>query len=88
VTSLSINGEAVPNDASKTYRITVNSFLSDGGDGFLVLKDGTDRVVGPADIDALADYLGAHDPPTPPPGGHCGGGALPGAAPWATIRHG
>ena len=47
----------VPNDASVTYSVTVNSFLAGGGDGFTVLRDGTNRVVGPVDLDALVEYI-------------------------------
>lgn len=39
------------------YRVTVNSFMASGGDNFLVLRDGTNRVVGPVDLDALVDYV-------------------------------
>ena len=66
VTSLSIGGTPVPNDATQSYRITVNSFLADGGDGFAVLPQGTDRLGGPVDLDALAAYLGANSPVSPP----------------------
>jgi len=47
----------VPNDASVTYTVTVNSFLAGGGDGFTVLRDGTNRVVGPVELDALVEYI-------------------------------
>ena len=40
-----------------TYRVTVNSFLAGGGDNFTVLTDGTNRVVGPVDLDALVRYI-------------------------------
>ena len=40
-----------------SYRVTVNSFLADGGDNFTVLHDGTDRLGGEVDIDALVTYL-------------------------------
>ncbi|MCQ2030512.1 bifunctional metallophosphatase/5'-nucleotidase [Stutzerimonas zhaodongensis] len=40
-----------------TYRVTVNSFLAGGGDNFTVLTEGTNRVVGPVDLDALVDYI-------------------------------
>jgi len=43
---------------TKRYRVTVNSFLAEGGDGFEVLREGTERKEGPLDIDALAAYLG------------------------------
>ena len=39
--SITINGNVVDPDA--TYRVTVNSFLADGGSGFSVLTAGTDR---------------------------------------------
>jgi tetratricopeptide (TPR) repeat protein len=34
-------------------RLTVNSLMAAGGDNFLVLPSGVDRVVGPVDLDAL-----------------------------------
>ena len=45
----------------------MNSFLADGGDGFAVLRRGTNRVVGGVDVDAFAEYLSANRPTTPPP---------------------
>jgi 5'-nucleotidase len=59
-----LNGE--PIDPAKTYRVTVNSFLADGGDGFSVLKEGKDLKGAGQDIDALMDYLAAEQrTPTP-----------------------
>jgi len=55
VTSLAIGGVAV--DPAASYRITVNSFLADGGDRFTVLRSGTERLGGAVDTDALTDYL-------------------------------
>ncbi len=49
-------------DPAATYRIVCNSFLSDGGDGFTVFRDGQDKLVGGLDIDALTLYLGEHNP--------------------------
>ncbi len=46
----------------KEYRITVNSFLADGGDGFKLLKHGTKRVGGPIDVEALVNYFSIHSP--------------------------
>jgi 5'-nucleotidase len=40
--------------------VTVNSFLADGGDGFGVLKDGTERLGGAVDTDAFEAYLQAN----------------------------
>ena len=42
----------------------MNSFLADGGDGFSVLTQGTDRVGGAVDTDALERYF-ATAPPEP-----------------------
>ena len=53
-------------DPAATYRITVNSFLADGGDGFSVLTQGTNEVVGGPDLDALVSYFGANRPTAPP----------------------
>ena len=53
--SMRLNGGAIRPE--QTYRVTVNNFLGDGGDGFRVLREGTDRVGGLVDVDALAEYL-------------------------------
>lgn len=49
-----------------TYRVTVNNFLADGGDGFAELKNGTNRVGGGVDLDEFVAWLGTH-PATAPP---------------------
>lgn len=46
-----------PIDPALRYRVTVNSFLASGGDNFSILTEGTQRVVGPVDLDALTAYL-------------------------------
>jgi 5'-nucleotidase len=48
------------------YRVTVNNYLADGGDGFSTFLRGRDRIGGPPDVDALADYLAAYKPPNRP----------------------
>ena len=53
----SITLDGVPLDPATTYRVTVNSFLADGGDGFTVLQEGTDRLGGAVDLDAFEAYL-------------------------------
>jgi len=58
VTAMSING--IPVDPAAAYRVTVNSFLADGGDGFAVLKEGTGRLGGAVDTDAFEAYLQAN----------------------------
>lgn len=55
-----------PVDPGRRYRITVNSFLADGGDGFSVLQQGTNRTVGGLDVDAFALYLPDAEPIEPP----------------------
>jgi 5'-nucleotidase len=42
-----------------SLRVTMNSFLAAGGDGFTVFNEGTDALGGAQDIDALAEYLTA-----------------------------
>jgi 5'-nucleotidase len=53
-------------EPGRAWRVTVNSFLADGGDGFTTLKGGTQRVGGGQDIDALSAYLGGFKSPLPP----------------------
>lgn len=48
------------------YRVAVNKFLADGGDGFTALKGGTEPASAGTDLDALTDYLEAHSPVPPP----------------------
>lgn len=55
VSAITLNGS--PIDPAAKYRVAVNNFLSEGGDGFLVFREGTERVSGGQDIDALLDYL-------------------------------
>jgi 5'-nucleotidase len=64
ISGLTIAGQ--PIDLAAHYRVTVNSFLATGGDGFSVFKLGSERVGGDVDIDALAKYLTLHDPISPP----------------------
>src|SRR5206468_3713179 len=64
VDGITIGG--APVDPGATYRITVNSFLAGGGDGFSVLTQAANDVVGGADVDALTAYLGANRPVAPP----------------------
>lgn len=48
-------GNVIALDA--TYRIAANSFIAAGGDNFTVLTEGTNRVIGPVDLDALVAYV-------------------------------
>lgn len=63
--SIKINGVTITPAAS--YRITVNSFLADGGDNFAVLRDGTNRLGGEVDTDAFEKYFAANSPVAPGP---------------------
>jgi 5'-nucleotidase len=63
--TIKINGVTV--DPSGTYRVTVNSFLADGGDNFSVLREGTDRLGGEVDTDAFEKYFAANSPVAPGP---------------------
>lgn len=62
-TSVKINGVGV--DPVANYRVTVNSFLADGGDNFKVLVQGTNRLGGAQDSDALEAYFAANSPISP-----------------------
>ena len=55
ISSVAINGTALDPDA--TYRVTVNSYLADGGSGFSVLTEGSDRVGGMVDLEAREIYF-------------------------------
>jgi 5'-nucleotidase len=63
--TVKING--VPITTTGTYRVTMNNFLADGGDGFSVFKEGTNQLGGEVDLDAFGRYLMAHTPISPPP---------------------
>lgn len=65
IASIKINGVAIAAGAS--YRVTVNSFLADGGDNFLAFKLGSSRLGGAVDTDALEAYFVANSPVAPGP---------------------
>jgi 5'-nucleotidase len=65
-TSVRLNGIPLADDA--TYRVTVNNFMAAGGDNYAVLTQGTNRVLGPVDLDALEAFFadaGVVAAPTP-----------------------
>lgn len=64
VSGISLNG--VPLSAAASYRVTVNIFLADGGDGFTTLIGGTSRLGGAVDTDAFEAYLVASGAVSPP----------------------
>ena len=57
IRSMRLDGRPVEDDAN--FRVTMNSFLAEGGDRFSVFTEGTNVQVGATDIDALEDYLNA-----------------------------
>jgi 5'-nucleotidase len=64
-TSIKIDGVIV--DPAAGYRVTMNSFLADGGDGFSVFKQCTQLLGGEVDVDAAARYFEQNSPVSPPP---------------------
>lgn len=65
ISDIQING--VPIDLGANYQIATNNFLADGGDGCTVFTEGTSRIAGIIDLDALVAYFGAHSPVPPGP---------------------
>jgi 5'-nucleotidase len=63
---MSLNGQRI--DPAASYRVTVNDYLSVGGDGFTVLKKGRAPQVGVYDVDALYGYFQANHQIGPAPG--------------------
>lgn len=64
-TSIKLNGVTL--DPAGSYRVTMNSFLADGGDGFTTFTLGTDRLGGAVDTDALEAYFAVFSPVAPGP---------------------
>lgn len=66
VSNVALNG--VPLDPAASYRVTTNSFVANGGDGFSTLTGGTNRVTAPGfDVDALTSYITGSSPVAPGP---------------------
>lgn len=60
IVAMTLDGQ--PLDPAKTYRITTNSFLAQGGDSFTLLARQRDAVVGPSDLEATEAWLKASPP--------------------------
>lgn len=58
----------LPLDLQAEYRVTVNAYLAEGGDGHSTFTLGTQRDAGMIDVDAFADYLSASAGPLGAPG--------------------
>lgn len=65
IVDISRNG--TPLDRESQYSVTVNDFLAEGGDNFLLLKRGHHRKGGPVDVDALIAHVTALPQPFDPP---------------------
>jgi 5'-nucleotidase len=61
-----VDASGVVQNPTKTYRVTVNNFMADGGDGYSTLLKGTNRLGGAQDIDALTAYLSGFKAPKAP----------------------
>ncbi|WP_329411355.1 bifunctional metallophosphatase/5'-nucleotidase [Streptomyces sp. NBC_00704] len=62
--SIRLDGVAI--DPAATYRVSTNSFLAGGGDGFTTLGLGTNDLVGADDLTALEQYLTANSSASAP----------------------
>ncbi|WP_280491590.1 bifunctional metallophosphatase/5'-nucleotidase [Nocardia asiatica] len=63
----SVRVAGAPLNPVATYRVTTNSFLASGGDGFTVFTEGTETAVGPIDLDAFETFLRDKPPLQAPP---------------------
>ncbi|MBR0897624.1 bifunctional metallophosphatase/5'-nucleotidase [Bradyrhizobium tropiciagri] len=63
---MSLDGK--PIDPAASYRVTVNNYLAEGGDGFTVFKEGTAQQFGIYDVDALYAYFKTNSPVGPAAG--------------------
>lgn len=64
IRAITIDGEEV--DPEQYYRVVVNDFLAEGGDGFDVFTHARARTGAGEELDALNAYLTAQDPVAPP----------------------
>ncbi|MGI8592861.1 MAG: 5'-nucleotidase C-terminal domain-containing protein, partial [Solirubrobacteraceae bacterium] len=62
--TLRING--TPVNLTRSYRVSMNSFLADGGDSFSGFRAGTMTLGGATDTDAFEAYLAANPGLAPP----------------------
>ena len=62
----SVTFDGTPVSKATSYRITVNNFMADGGDGYTVFRSCTQPLGGEVDLDAFTRYLQAHPNLAPP----------------------
>ena len=58
-----VDASGVVANPTTSYRVTVNNFMADGGDGYSTLRKGTNRLGGAQDIDALTAYMAGFKAP-------------------------
>ena len=61
-----VDGSGAVQNPARSYRVTVNNFMADGGDGYSTLIKGTSRIGGAQDIDALTAFLANFKTPKSP----------------------
>jgi 5'-nucleotidase len=61
-----VDASGVVANPAKTYRVTMNNFMADGGDGYSTFLKGTNRTGGAQDIDALVAYMAQFKAPKAP----------------------
>ncbi|MEO6321245.1 MAG: bifunctional metallophosphatase/5'-nucleotidase [Polaromonas sp.] len=61
-----VDASGVVTNPTKSYRVTVNNFMADGGDGYSTLLKGSNRLGGAQDIDALTAYMASFKAPQAP----------------------
>ena len=62
--TIKLNGTTL--DPGTGYRVTMNSFLASGGDGFTVFNQCTNSLGGEIDLDALVRYFQQYSDGVPP----------------------
>jgi 5'-nucleotidase len=58
--SVSFDGGATTIDKAASYRVVMNNFMADGGDGYTVFRACTSPLGGDVDLDAFTAYLANH----------------------------
>lgn len=71
IRDVTLGGEVLVKDGvviepARAIRVTVNSYLADGGDRYSTFAQGLDRVEGPNDHLSLVKYLSGYRPPAAP----------------------
>jgi 5'-nucleotidase len=63
VDSMAIDGRRIA--AADRIRVASLDFLIDGAGGFPLFREGTDRIAGISDVDAMVAFFKAHSPVAP-----------------------